>query len=186
MGAGYTLTASLFYSGQSGRPWAAVFNGDYNGDTGFTNDLLYIPASASEVTFTNGTFSDFQQFINNMSCLSDFSGRSHERNACRSPWSNTMDFRLNFGLPFKRVKAEITWDILNLINLFDSQKGLFRYANFNDLLVGVPTFPAGAPPNYNIANIFDANRELLTPEDLYLRDDLRSRWQMQLGGRIRF
>ena len=33
MGAGYTLTASLFYSGQSGRPWAALFNGDYNGDT---------------------------------------------------------------------------------------------------------------------------------------------------------
>ena len=36
MGSGYTLTASIFYSGQSGRPWAALFNGDYNGDTGFT------------------------------------------------------------------------------------------------------------------------------------------------------
>ena len=97
-----------------------------------------------------------------------------------------MDFRLNVGLPFKRVKAEITWDILNLINLFDSQKGLFEYANFNDLLVAVPTFPAGLPVNYNIAGLFNANRELLTPDGLLVRDDLRSRWQMQLGGRIRF
>ena len=186
MGAGFTLTTSIFYSGQSGRPWAALYNGDYNGDNGFTNDLLYIPASASEVTFTNGTFSDFQQFINSMSCLSDFTGSTHERNACRSPWSNTMDFRLNVGLPFKRVKAEITWDILNLINLFDSQKGLFEYANFNDLLIAVPTFPAGLPVNYNIAGLFNAQRQLLTPEGLFVRDDLRSRWQMQLGGRIRF
>ena len=185
MGSGYTLTASLFYSGQSGRPWAALFNGDYNGDTNSLNDLLYIPASANEVTFSNGTAADFQQFINSMSCLSDFVGRAHERNACRSPWSNTMDFRLNVGLPFKRVKAEITWDILNLINLFDSQKGLFEYANFNDLLIAAPTFPAGAPVNYNLANIV-SNGQVRTPDDLLLRDDLRSRWQMQLGGRIRF
>jgi hypothetical protein len=186
VGGGYSVMASVFYSGQSGRPWSALFNGDYNGDNGFTNDLLYMPANANEVTFTNGTFADFQQFLNNMSCLSDFIGRTHERNVCRSPWSNTLDLRVNVGLPFKRVKAEITWDILNMINLFDSQKGLFEYANFNDLLIGVPTFPTGLPVNYNIAGLFDANRQLLTPEDLYVRDDLRSRWQMQLGGRIRF
>ena len=82
-------------------------------------------------------------------------------------------------------KPEITWDILNLINLFDSQKGLFEYANFNDLLIAAPTFPAGAPVNYNLANIV-TNGQVRTPDDLLLRDDLRSRWQMQLGGRIRF
>ena len=69
------------------------------------------------------------------------SGKIHERNTCRSPWINTFDARLNVGLPFKRVKAEITWDILNLINLFDSQNGLLEYANFNDLLVVRPTIP---------------------------------------------
>jgi hypothetical protein len=189
VGGNVTLTASVFYSGQSGRPWSALFNGDYNGDTGTTNDLLYFPANANEVTFTNGTFADLQTFMSNLSCLSDFSGRTHERNACRSPWSNTLDFRLNVGLPFKRVKAEITWDVLNLINLFDSQNGLFRYANFNDLLLIGPTFPQGLPVNYNLANLFatvNGERVLQTPEDLYLRDDLRSRWQMQLGARLRF
>ena len=137
------------------------------------------------MTFTNGTSADFQQFINSMSCLSDFIGRTHERNACRSPWSNTMDFRLNVGLPFKRVKAEITWDILNLINLFDSQKGLFEYANFNDLLVAGRHSRRGSgqlqPREHR-----QQRRRCRRPRICLLRDDLRSRWQMQLGGRIRF
>ena len=47
--------------------------------------------------------------------------------------------RVNVGLPFKRLKAEITWDLLNMINLFDSNAGLLEYANFNDLLVVRPT-----------------------------------------------
>ena len=89
------------------------------------------------------------------------------------------------GLPFKRVKAEITWDILNLINLFDSQKGLFEYANFNDLLIAAPTFPAGLRST-TTSRTSSRNGQLRTPDDLLLRDDLRSRWQMQLGGRIRF
>ena len=54
-------------------------------------------------------------FVNGDKCLSDNIGKIQERNACRSPWTNTLDFRLNVGLPFKRVKAEITWDVLNLM-----------------------------------------------------------------------
>jgi hypothetical protein len=189
VGGGYTLTASAFYSGQSGRPWSLLYNGDANGDSGFTNDLMYIPASASEVTVTNGTFDDFMAYINSESCLSDFIGRIHERNACRSPWSTTFDVRLNMGLPFKRVKAEITWDLLNFTNLLSNDHGLFRYANFNDLIPVVPTYPAGQPVNLNLAGLFatvNGQRVLQTPSDQFIRDDLRSRWQMQLGARIRF
>jgi hypothetical protein len=88
------------------------------------------------------------------------------------------------GLPFKKVKAEITWDVLNLINLFDSQKGLFEYANFNDLLVVRPTVANGVV-TYDLRNIV-INGVAQTPDQQLTRDDLRSRWQMQLGGRIRF
>ncbi len=96
---------------------------------------------------------------------------------------------MNVGLPFKRFKAEITWDVLNLTNLLSNESGLFRYANFNDLIPVVPTYPAGQPVNLNINGMFatvNGQRVLQTPEDQYLRDDLRSRWQMQLGARIRF
>jgi hypothetical protein len=185
LGGGYTATASMYYSGQSGRPWSANYAFDYNGDIRGTNDLLYIPASTSEpYAYTNGTYADLMTFVNAEPCLAEFIGRIHERNACRAPWLNTMDFRLNLGLPFKRVKAEITWDVLNLINLFDNQNGLYRYAFFNDLLVVRPAF-SGSNVTYNLQNLF-VGGVLQTPEQQYTRDDLKSRWQMQLGARLRF
>jgi hypothetical protein len=185
MGGGFTATASIFYSGQSGRPWSANYAFDYNGDIRGTNDLLFIPASAAGYTFTNGTFDDLMTFVNAEKCLADYIGQIHERNACRAPWMNTLDGRLNVGLPFRRVKAEITLDVLNMINLFDSQKGLIEYANFNDLLVVRPAFSTSGDVTYNLQNLF-LNGVLQTPEEQFTRFDLASRWQMQLGARIRF
>ena len=184
MPAGLSLTASAYYSGQSGRPWSANFATDYNGDGRTTNDLLYIPASASEFTFTNGTFDDLMAFVNAEPCLAEYIGRIHERNTCRAPWINTFDARLNLGLPFKRVKAEITWDLLNVVNLFDRSNGLLEYANFNDLLV-VRATTTTTPITYNLSNLF-LNGVRQTPEEQFTRNDLLSRWQMQLGARIRF
>ena len=181
----FTATASAYYSGQSGRPYSLSYNLDYNGDLRGFNDLVYIPANASEVQFTNGSFTDFQQFIQSDKCLSDYIGQIHERNACRSPWMNTMDFRVNVGLPFRRVRAEVTWDLLNLFNVFGNESGLVEFASFNQLTVIRPTFAANGQPIYNISGLF-ANGQLQTPEQLMIRDDLRSRWQMQLGARIRF
>ena len=187
LGSGFTATASMYYGGQSGRPYSLSYDRDYNGDTRGFNDLVYIPASAGEVSFINGTFDQFMAFINSDQCLADFVGKIHERNACRSPWTNTLDFRLNVGLPFRRVKTEITWDVLNLINLVDDQKGLVRWANFNQLTVIRPPspFPAGAPPVYDLRAIVIGG-QVQTAEALQVRDDLRSRWQMQLGARVRF
>ena len=187
LGAGYTATASVYYGGQSGRPYSLSYDRDYNGDTRGFNDLAYIPAAANEVAFINGTFDQFMTFINSEDCLAEFVGEIHERNACRSPWTNTLDFRVNVGLPFRRVKAEITWDVLNLINLFDSQRGLVRWANFNQLTSIRPPspFPVDAAPVYDLRAIVVDGR-VQTPDDLFVRDDLRSRWQMQLGARLRF
>ncbi len=185
LGRGFTATASMFYSGQSGRPWSANYGLDYNGDVRGTNDLLYIPASASEFTFVNGTFEDLMAFVNEEKCLADFIGRIHERNVCRAPWINTLDFRFNVGLPFKRFKTEITMDLLNMINLFDNQAGLLEYANFNDLLVVRPTVAANGNITYDLRNIF-LNGVRQTPEEQFIRSDLPSRWQMQLGARVRF
>jgi len=145
---------------------------------------LFIPASAEGYGFRNGTYEDLLAFVNAESCLADYIGRIHERNACRSPWMNTLDGRLNVGLPFKRVKAEITLDVLNMINLFDSQKGLIQYANFNDLLVVRPEF-SGSAVTYNLQNLFVGGVRQ-TPEEQFTRFDLASRWQMQLGARLRF
>ena len=80
---------------------------------------------------------------------------------------------------------EITWDVLNVINLIDSDSGVLRYANFNDLLIVRPVL-AGNQINYNLQNLFVERRALQTPQEQFTRNDLLSRWQMQLGVRIRF
>jgi hypothetical protein len=175
---------SLFYSGLSGRPYTLVFNGDVNGDNRTGNDLVYIPTSSDALTYTGGTYQDFLNWINGDSCLADYVGKIIPRNACRVPWTNTLDGRFAVQLPYKRFKTEVTLDILNMINLFNNKKGLILYASNNNIVqpAPVPSTPtlASNVTGYNITT-------LVSPTfTRFLRDDLRSRWQMQLGARVRF
>jgi hypothetical protein len=185
MPVGLSARVALFYSGQSGRPWSALYSSDANGDVRATNDLLYIPTASDNLTYTNGTYEDLLAYVNAEPCLAEYIGRIHERNACRSPWVNTFDLRFNVGLPVRRAKVELTWDVLNVLNLIDSDSGLLRYANFNDLLVVTPTIVNGQMTNYNLQNLFVSGARQ-TPEEQLTRSDLLSRWQMQFGARIRF
>ena len=183
---------SLFYSGQSGRPYTLTTSSDVNGDNRPANDLLYIPASPTEFIYRNGTanatYEDFIALIRDDDCLAEYIGAIIPRNACRAPWTNTLDGRVDFQLPFKRVRTEITLDMLNLINLVDSEKGQSQYAGFGQLNVYAPvstanntTVTATQPlVGYNLSTIMAPTFRK------FLRDDLRSRWQMQLGARIRF
>jgi hypothetical protein len=175
---------SIFYSGQSGRPYTLTYNRDVNGDNRGFNDLVYIPRQTDPITYTGGTYQDFINWISGDDCLTQYVGQIIQRNACRTPWTNTLDGRFGLQLPLKRVKTEITLDALNLINLFDSKSGLFQYASFGQIAQPAPvpaTVTLTAPlTGYNIATLVSPTFQR------YLRDDLRSRWQLQLGGRIRF
>jgi hypothetical protein len=175
-----TLTISAFYSGQSGRPYTLSYSRDVNGDGRGFNDNLYLPASADEVTLTGGSYDDLLAFLQTDDCLASQIGTIMERNSCRSPWNNTLDARLNFGLPFRTVKAEVTLDILNVLNLFGKDNGVFEYVNFNQVTIFNPSVSGGQVNSIGIAP--------LAAQDFnpYTIGDLRSRWQLQLGGRIRF
>lgn len=179
-------TVSVFYSGQSGRPYTLAFGRDVNGDGRGSNDLLYIPSSATDggYTYTGGTYDDLLKFVSGDGCLKQYIGQTIPRNACRAPWTNTLDGRVAVALPFKKVKAEITLDALNLLNLLHSSWGQFQYASFNEITVIQPT-----PTSVTAINPFTGyNLSGLTSPTFtkFLRDDLRSRWQLQLGGRISF
>lgn len=174
-----TATASLYYSGQSGRPYTLRFFNDVNGD-GRTSDLLYLPSNASEVAFTGGTYQNLVNFLQEEGCLDDFVGQIIPRNVCRAPWQNQMDFRFNVALPFQRVKAEITLDVINVLNLMNSGWGIQEYTTFNSIAPVTATLAGGQITGYNIGFLTGSSFRR------YNRDDLRSRWQMQLGGRLRF
>ena len=91
-----------------------------------------------------------------------------------------MDARFTLNLPFKKVKGEITFDILNLINLIDSDAGYFRYASSNTILPASAVLTSGAVTGMNLGTLTNPSF------NEFVRNDLRSRWQFQLGARLRF
>jgi len=119
-------------------------------------------------------------YLQQKDCTNSQIGQIFERNTCRAPWTNTLDGHFTIGLPVQRVKTEVTFDILNMINLFDSKSGLVQYASFNQITVFQPTVTGGQVTSVNIA-------PLTTPGfNQFTRSDLRSRWQMQIGLRVTF
>ena len=84
-------------------------------------------------------------------------------------------------MPFGRYSGEITFDMLNMINLFNSDNGLVDFASFNGL--GVAN---GAVDPVTGKWIYTLNAITQPDQARYTRDDLRSRWQAQLGFRFRF
>lgn len=180
-------TTSLFYNAQSGRPYSTVFSSDYNGDGEFANDLLYVPASADEVIITGSdrmgnpyTFADFERYINADEGLRGARGSIVKRNASREPWRRALDFRFAVDVRLNKFKFQVTADIFNFMNLLDSDQGEVVYARNNAVN---PVRPRGiddatGKPIYQL-NFVDPDRR-------FTQDDLRSRWQGQLGLRFSF
>lgn len=179
---GYTTTVSVFYSGQSGRPYTLMWGqgaatNSVNGDTQGFNDILYLPKDTDVLNYTNGTYADLLAYLNRYECTAKQIGTIMERNTCRGPRLTTLDARVAIGLPFKKTKAEVTVDILNLANLLDPLGGVFRYASFNDLVPVTATATGGVATGMNLLGLATTD---------FFRSDLRSRWQIQLGGRVKF
>jgi hypothetical protein len=176
-------TLSVYYNGQSGRPFAYRYSNDVNVDQGTTNDLLYIPRDANDVIIANGTFDQLMAFLEGSSCDDLTPGTIVKRNSCRAPWTNTLDFHAALNVPVGRYSGEVTFDVLNLINLFDSNSGIMEFALNNAIAPASATVdPATGQWRYQLNNV------VIAPDTnpRYLRDDLRSRWQAQMGFRFRF
>ena len=173
------VTLSMFYNGQTGRPYSYNFGSDVNGDGASTNDLLFYPRDG-DVSFTTGTYQELATFLDAGNCTDVVPGAIVKRNSCRMPWTNGLDFHTAVNAAIGRFKPEFTFDLLNLINLFDSSKGQVEYAAFHDLLVANATASATGDYTYSVNSI-------ARPGGVrYTRDDLRSRWQAQMGLRLRF
>ena len=102
----YPTTASLFYNHQSGRPFTWLmgsdfvsfgFGGSYNGDGTDGNDAAWVPASASDVVITNGTFAELDAFVSQFPVLAAARGGLTTRNADRGPWTHSLDLHVSPG-----------------------------------------------------------------------------------------
>jgi hypothetical protein len=183
---------SFYYNGQNGRPYSIVFNGDANGDTRTTNDLIFVPAAEGQVNVINGTWAQLDAFLSADRAASQFRGQIMPRNAARAPWTNKLDLRYAVNIPTGgKTKVEATLDVQNFLNLLNKEWGWAYYPNFGGpTIIGFGTVGADGKFTYNLNTItaptFVAQGANWGVPGTFTRDDLRSRWQMQWGLRVRF
>lgn len=186
---------SVFYNGQSGQPVSYIYNGDMNND-GTNNDLIYIPASLSEINLIPITGSApktvdeqweaLHAFIMDDPYLKKHRGEYAERNAARLSFSHQFDVRIlqdvavNIGNT--RNKLQVSFDILNFGNLLNRKWGESRYlSNQQFSLISYRGLASGTS-----TPTFQYNPSGLTNGEAYSVSDFNSRWRMQLGLRYVF
>ena len=127
---------SVLYVGQSGVPYSYVYEGDVNGD-GFpgtrgstlANDLLFIPESPTRFPGSIASQIVWASLFEAEACLQRQAGRILARNTCQTPWSNQIDLRVSHEVSARGFSAELTADLLNVLNLLNPAWGVVHVAN---------------------------------------------------------
>jgi hypothetical protein len=187
-------TISMFYGGRSGRPYSTTYtssSSDVNGDNMSDNDLIFVPTGLTQVIMVdsngaaladqNAAWAKLDAYISQDPALNDARGKIVARNASREPWYHSVDARLLQDIPIpglKDNKLQFTADVINLLNLFNKDWGVYKYVyNQNDTPVtfkGIDTATGKQKINFSEkANPFSVSQ-------------LASRWQVQLGLRYSF
>ena len=90
-----------------------------------------MPRDAGEVIVTNGAFDDLMRFLTDGCDVTP--GAIVPRNACRGPWTYSLDFHIGVDVPMGRNEVEFFFDVQNLVNAFSSASGLVEFAFFQNL-----------------------------------------------------
>ena len=183
-----THAIGLYYNAQSGRPYSLLFGTDVNGDGQSSNDLLYIPASGSNIILQNaaGQAVDYSLLANYLEYagLDPNAGRAMHRYEASEPWTRQLDLHYELGLPvIAGIASLLTADVSNLLAMVDSEYGNVTYVanqNFSPVTYrGVDA--ATGKPIYR-----ERFAGALTPGSQYSLATDRSRWQARLGVRFTF
>ncbi len=181
----WSTTLSTFFEYAQGARFNYTYGGDINGDGSSINDLIYIPTTseigAMQFSGTDDAAS-LENYISQDDYLNERRGEYAERYGAISPWRGKWDVKL---LQDYRIKCangrtntiQLSFDILNIGNMINSDWGLIQQPNSEQLL-GV-NFDAAGLPVYT----FNGNAESRT---FGYDSSLASRWQAQIGLRYIF
>ncbi len=159
----------------SGSKISYIYSNDLNGD-GQTNDLIYVPNSASELTFlpltvgsgaTAKTFTPAEQqaafdaYIDGNPYLKTRRGQYAERNGAYLPWLNRFDFSVvqefYVNVKGKKNTIQLRADILNIGNLLNNSWGVSYQSTTGSFNTGSPlsianggATAASASPTYRL------------------------------------
>jgi outer membrane receptor for ferrienterochelin and colicin len=182
---------SLIYVAKSGERYSVTFDEvGYNsvgGSNRFYSDysLAYIPTGASDpnVVFTSPAVAAAVMNHINSTGLANYKGTYAPRNAFQGPDYRRVDLRItqDIGL-WKDHKLTVYFDVLNLLNLLDDDKGIVREYSFNNsaqiVLGGSKGYDSQG--RYIIAGV--------DPDDSLnvINYNGQSVWQMNLGFKYSF
>jgi hypothetical protein len=207
---GGSTTFTLAAVSASGGKISYTLNQDLNGDGQTSNDLIYVPKTASELSFTaltvgTGatavTYSPEQQaaafdtYINGNKYLKSRRGQYAERNGGAYPWLTRFDFTviqefyIATGRKQKKNTIQVRADILNVGNLLKDSWGLGNVStSFNPLALA--SVSATGVPSYRIATQSikegDVNKTILLRDSFTPNVSVSSVWQAQIGLRYIF
>ena len=127
----------IYETWRGGYNYSYMLQNDMNGD-GYSYDALYIPTDA-EVAANKFRFkseddkSRFMAYVHNDSYLSKHQGEYAEAYSVYSPWVHRIDFsyKHDFNLYAGKSKhtLQLSLDVKNLLNLFNSSWGVSKYLN---------------------------------------------------------
>jgi len=186
-------TLSLTYTGGSGNNFSYAYNGDLNNDGIRGNDLLYVPADASEIALVPNGASDtrtpaeiwaqLDAFIEQDPYLSTRRGEYAERGGARTPWVNRVDLglRQEVAVPVgggRTTRLELSFDVANIGNLINSSWGLVR-TPVNATPITVVSRDANNVPQLTFGSATSVQTESFRTDT-----GLNSRWQALFGVRL--
>jgi hypothetical protein len=196
-------TFSLFYSGYNTGRLSYTGSNDLNWD-GNTSDLLYIPASADELTFkdiTSGATvtyaaadqkADFWAYVNKNEYLSSRKGQYAERYGDLRPWLNRFDFkiaeRFDVKVAERKYGIELSLNMLNVGNMINPSWGTYKTMGVlsydNVQLLKLSTISSAGVPTYQLnaanATVFASNTQWK------YNVSTSSTWGMILGFKVIF
>lgn len=201
----FATTVGLYYNGSNGGRFAYTYANDINGDV-VSLDLLYVPNSASDLTFApltvkvnnaDVTYSPeeqaaaFEAFISSVPELADARGGYVKRNSGLFPWANRFDFKILQDISFggknggRKHTLQLGLDIFNIGNLINSDWGIYQELNggsqFNYPLLRV----ASSSPTDPTFQMLTVNGKLATTP--YRNNNtVSSTWGMQFSARYIF
>ena len=192
---------SVLYVGQSGVPYSYVYKGDVNGDgfpgpraSSLSNDLLFIPDVISQLPGGIATLGLWSSLLGLEDCLQEQRNRVMARNTCETPWSNQVDLRVAQTIETRGVSAELTLDLLNVLNLLDSSQGIVHVVNpvvqVFEVQRGESPNPIGDVPGplvpiYVGATQRDRETGRVRAALPYVPEVPTSQWRAQFGLRLR-
>ncbi len=173
------------FAGAGGNRYSFIYSGDVNGDGAGGNDLIYIPASQSEIRFASNSaqqWAALDAFIEQDSYLRANRGRIAERFGLINPWYNNVDLRVlqdfGFRLGSRRQAFQLSVDVLNVGNLINSSWGVRKVAS------------AAATSPLSLVRFDPDGTPVFTftgPTETFIDDPgFLSRWRAQVGLRYLF